>query len=353
MSAPVRFGLVGYGKGGQRFHAPLIASTPGCELSAVVTTSPQRREMLAAEHPGVAVFDDLAAMASAGVVDAVAISTTADSHVPLVVEALRSGLPVVCDKPFALDSRSAAETIALADELGIPLSVYQNRRWDSDVLTVRAALDSGRLGRLQRLESHIEQYAPPKGIPDSGGGILLDLGSHVVDQALLIAGPVASVYAELDHLDASVENPVCRFELALCHVGGTRSHVVGDLALHGRPGPRFRVFGTEGTLEVPAFDGQAEILMAGGSPVSEGDAWGVVPRERWARLHVGTTTTEFESLRGDWREFYAGFAAAVRGGAPVPVDPRDSLAGLLVLEAARRSALTGEVERLEVVRGGG
>lgn len=339
----VRFGLVGYGKGGQQFHAPLIADAPGCALTAVVTRSPQRRAAAVADHPGVEVFDDLAAMAASGLVDAVTVSTTADSHVPLVLEALDLGLPVISDKPFALDSATAAEALVAAEKAALPLSVYQNRRWDSDVLTVRAALASGRLGTLQRLESHMEQYAPPGGIPDSGGGILLDLGSHVVDQAILVAGPVASVFAQVDRLDGRPENPVCRFVLALRHTSGVASHLVGDLALHGGPGPRFRVFGTEGTLLVPAFDGQADVLMAGGSPRTEGEAWGVVPPTHTPTLHVGTTTEEFPAARGDWREFYTGFAAAVRDGSPVPVDPADSIAGLLVLEAAARSAETGEV----------
>jgi predicted dehydrogenase len=198
------------------------------------------------------------------------------------------------------------------------------------------------LGRVTRFESRIEQYTPPGGIPASGGGILLDLGAHAVDQALLLFGPVGSVYAELD--DAGGEPG--RFFIALGHINGVVSHLVGDLVLQGAPGTRFRVFGTIGSYDVDAFDGQADELMAGGSPTASGDAWGVVPRERWGRLHAGHTTRPWPSERGDWTVFYTAFADAVRGRGPVPVDPRDAVAGLEVLEAAQRSAETGQVVAL-------
>jgi predicted dehydrogenase len=335
---PVRIGLIGYGKGGRFFHAPLIGAAAGCELAAVVTRSAERRGDVDRDHPGTPVYDDLAQLAGAGV-DAVAISTPADTHVPLVLEAVSRGLPVVCDKPFALESSAAARAVEAAERAGVPLTVYQNRRFDADLLTVRTVIDSGELGRVTRFESRIEQHTPAGGIPSSGGGILLDLGAHVVDQALLLFGPVGSVYAELD--DAG--GVPGRFFVALRHTDGVVSHLVGDMVLRGAPGTRFRVLGTSGSYDVDAFDGQADELLAGGSPTASGDAWGVVPRERWGRLHTGHTTTLWPSERGDWTVFYAGFADAVRRRGPVPVDPRDAVAGLVVLEAAQRSAETGQV----------
>jgi len=338
---PVRIGLVGYSKGGRFFHAPLIAAAAGCELTGVVTRSAERRGDLERDHPGTPAYDDLAQLASAGV-DAVAISTPADTHVPLVLEAVSLGLPVVCDKPFALQSAAARQAVEAAKRAGVPLTVYQNRRFDADLLTVRAVIDSGELGQVTRFESRIEQYTPPGGIPSSGGGILLDLGAHVVDQALLLFGPAMSVYAELD--DAGGHPG--RFFIALRHAGGVVSHLVGDLVLHGAPGTRFRVFGTIASYDVDAFDGQADELMAGGSPTASGDAWGLVPRERWGRLHTGHTTRPWPSEHGDWTVFHTSFANAVRGRGDVPVDPWDAVAGLEVLEAAQRSAATGQVVAL-------
>jgi predicted dehydrogenase len=336
--APVRIGLVGYSNGGRYFHAPLIVGAEGCELAGVVTRSAERRRDLQRDHPGVPAYDDLAQLASAGV-DAVAISTPADTHVPLVLEALALGLPAVCDKPFALEPASARETMNAAERARLPLTVYHNRRFDADLLTVRALIGAGELGRVTRFESRIEQYTPPGGIPSSGGGILLDLGAHVVDQALLLFGAVSSVYAEHDDVDGHPG----RFFIALRHTSGVVSHLVGDMVLQGEPGPRFRVFGTTGTYDVPTFDGQANELMAGGSPTASGDAWGVVPRERWGRLHRGRTTRPWPSERGDWRVFYTSFADAVHGRGPVPVDPRDAVDGLEVLAAAQRSATSGKM----------
>ncbi len=306
-----------------------------------MTRSAERRRDLERDHPGTPAYDDLAQLAGAGV-DAVAVSTPADTHVPLVLEAVSRGLPVVCDKPFALESSAARQAVEVAERAGVLLTVYQNRRFDADLLTVRAVIDSGELGRVTRFESRIEQYTPPGGIPASGGGILLDLGAHVVDQALLLYGPVGSVYAELDDAGGAP----ARFFMALRHINGVVSHLVGDLVLQGAPGTRFRVFGTSGSYDVDAFDGQADELMAGGSPTASGDAWGVVPRERWGRLHTGHTTKPWPSERGDWTVFYTAFADAVRRRVPVPVDPHDAVAGLVVLEAAQRSAETGQVVTL-------
>ena len=338
---PVRIGLVGYGKGGRFFHAPLIAAAAGCELAGVVTRSAERRDELVRDFPGTPAYDDLAQLASAGV-DGVTISTPADTHVPLVREVISLGLPVVCDKPFAVQSAAARQALVEAERAGVLLTVYQNRRFDADLLTVRAVIDSGELGQVTRFESRIEQYTPPGGVPSSGGGILLDLGAHVVDQALLLFGPATSVYAELD----DVGGRPGRFFIAARHAAGVVSHLVGDVILHGVPGPRFRVFGTIASYDVGAFDGQADELIAGGSPSTSGDAWGVVPPQRWGRLHAGHTTRPWPAERGDWRVFYTSFADAVRGRGAVPVDPWDAVAGLEVLEAAQRSAATGQVVAL-------
>ena len=147
---PVRFGLVGYGFGGRYFHAPLIASAPDCELVGVVTSSPARRELVDREHPGVPTFDSLEALIATGI-EAVTVCTPADTHSALTEQALRAGLAVVCDKPFALDAAAALRTVELAEQLGLPLSPYQNRRWDSDFLTLRRLLEEGVLGEITGL----------------------------------------------------------------------------------------------------------------------------------------------------------------------------------------------------------
>src|SRR4051812_49470371 len=135
---PVRFGLVGYGFGGRWFHAPLLSSAPECELIGVVTGSPERRALVGQEHPGLATFDSLEDLAAAGA-EAVTISTPADTHTVLSERALRLGLAVVCDKPFALDAEAARGTVELAEQLRLPLAPYQNRRWGPHFRPVRGA----------------------------------------------------------------------------------------------------------------------------------------------------------------------------------------------------------------------
>lgn len=344
MSAPVRIGLVGFGSGGRHFHAPLIASAQECELVGVVTTSAERQALVAERLPGTATFPDLEALAAAGA-EAVAVSTPADTHVPLTQEALRLGLAVVCDKPFALDARSARETVELAESLGLLVTAYQNRRWDSDFLTVRRLADDGALGELTRFESRFERFRPGKAPGAAGGGTLRDLGTHLVDQALVLNGPATSVYAEVHPFqddEAALDDDVF---VALTHAGGARSHLWAS-SRQGAPGPRFRVAGTTGTYVVGGLDGQEARLLAGRSPATDGADWGSEPEQSWGRLHRGDDGEVVPTARGAWDGFYPAFAAAVRGTAPLPVDPWDAVATATVLDAARASAATGQVVAL-------
>ena len=337
--APVRIGLAGYGLGGRYFHAPLIASAANCEFLGVVTTSPERRGQVA-EDLGLPAFDDLAELASAGA-EAVAISTPAATHVPLTQQALRLGLAVVCDKPFALDADSARVTVELAEQLDVPLTVYQNRRWDSDFLTLRDLLDKGELGTLTVFESRFERFRPQPGPRAAGGGTLLDFGSHLADQALVLAGPVSRVYAEVHYRTGPGKLDDDVF-IALTHESGVQSHLWGSW-WQGAPGPRFRAAGTKGTYVIQDVDGQEAQLRSGGSPATSGDQWGVEPPERWGYLLRGDAKEPVPSARGAWTLFYPAFAAAVRGERPVPVNPWDAVATAAVLDAARASARTAQV----------
>lgn len=339
-TAPVSFGLLGYGFGGRYFHAPLIASAANCELVGVVTNAPLRREQLAQEHPGVTAYDSLEALAAAGI-EAVAISTPADNHVSLTQQALRFGLAVVCDKPFALDAASARGTAQLSDSLGGILSPYQNRRLDSDFLTVQRLLADGSLGEVTRVESSFERFSPSPGPSRSGGGALLDFGSHLFDQALLLLGPATAVHAEIHYrADNGLDDD---FFASLLHASGVRSHLSGSW-IQGAPAHRFRVTGSAGSYVAPGpMDSQEFALIDGRTPASDGDRWGVEPEGRWGTLQRGDRSEPVTSERGRWDAFYPAFAAAVRGAGPVPVDPWDAVATLEVIEAARRSAATGAV----------
>ncbi len=341
---PVRFAVVGYGFGGRYFHAPLIASGPGCELVGVVTRSPDRQALVAGEHPGSQVFEKLGDVVDAGA-EAVAISTPAATHSDLTDEAIRLGLHVVCDKPFALDAASAARSVELAATAGRLLSAYQNRRWDSDFLTIRDLVASGRLGTVTRFESRFERFAPDRGPGPAGGGTLLDFGSHLVDQALVLFGPVRHVYAEWRIRESGLDDDVF---VALTHEGGTRSHLSGSWS-QGAPGKRFRVVGTDGTYVVDGpMDGQESALVLGESPATLGDRWGTEPRSRWGSIRRGDDAVEVvPTVNGAWDTFYPSFSSAVRGTGEAPVPATEAVVTAQVLDAARRSATTGEVVTLK------
>ncbi len=348
MTRTTRIGLVGYGFGGRYFHAPLIESADGAELAGVVTRSPARRAEVEAEHPGVPVFGSLADLAAAGA-EAVAISTPADTHIALVLEAIDLGLGVVCDKPFALDAESARPAVLAAEGADVVLTVYQNRRWDADFLTVRKVIASGDIGRPIRFESRFERFTLDRGPSPSGGGLLLDFGAHLFDQALQLFGPAESVYAEADLHRTDLDGrplPEDRFFAAVRHRDGVTSHLSGSW-VEGAPGPRYRVTGTAGSfLLAKTMEGQEHALRAGDSPAEKGESWGLEPQADWGAVHQDDTITPVVTERGRWDTFYPAFAAAVRGEGPVPVDPWDAVVSLQLIDAARASARTGQVMKL-------
>jgi predicted dehydrogenase len=198
----------------------------------------------------------------------------------------------------------------------------------------------------------MEQPPQPEGLPVTGGGALLDVGSHAVDQARHLFGPVRSVYAELRTAPGGVGFDE-GFFVALQHDGGVISHITGDWARQGDVGSRFRVDGAAATLVVPDDDGQTARLMAGRTPESEGAAWGTVPESRWGAVHRAGVAVPVPSQQGDWSAYYTGLARAVRGEGPPPVDPWDAVASLEVLDAARASAADGQVVEPRATSGAG
>lgn len=348
-SAPLRVGLIGYGIGGAVFHAPLIAANPQLRLEMVVTANPERRGQVQERYPDTRVVDDAATLlARADELDLVVVASPNRTHVELARAALDAGLPVVVDKPFTPSVAEGAALIEHARGRDLMLTVFQNRRWDNDLLTVRKLLDQGELGAVHRYESRFERWVPtPKpgwremGGLDEAGGVLYDLGSHLIDQALLLFGPIATVFAEVDRRRPEVEVDDDAF-VALTHENGVRSHLwVGKFA--AQHGPRFRLLGDRAAYTKFGLDPQEADLRAGKLPA---DGWGIEPQERWGVLgaegHVRPVATE----PGCYSEFYDGVVAALRDGAPPPVDPADSVAGLRVIEAARRSSANCTVERI-------
>jgi scyllo-inositol 2-dehydrogenase (NADP+) len=256
VSDELRVGIAGFGLAGQVFHAPVIAATKGLRVTRVVTTDAGRAAKARAAFPEATVVGPVDELW--GAIDLLVVLTTNDAHVQLAMQALDRELAVVVDKPLATSASAAEELVAR----GGKLTVYQNRRWDGDFLTVRAAAASGELGELIRFESRFDRFVPvvrterwrESAEPRFGGGLLLDIGAHLVDQALLIGGPVRRVYAELDarRPGAVVEDDVY---LSLEHAGGLRSQLWTSTAapLHG---PRFRLTGLSAGIETHGLDPQ-------------------------------------------------------------------------------------------------
>jgi len=344
----LRVALAGYGLAGRVFHAPLVAATDGLELVTVVTGNPERVAQVHADHPDASVLATTEELfADPAAFDLLVVAATNDVHAPLARAALALGKAVVVDKPLALTAAEAADLVDAAATAGAVLSVFQNRRWDSDQLTLRRLLRDGELGTVLRFESRFERWRPqPR--PDSwrealpaveGGGLLLDLGSHLVDQALHLFGPAVRVYAEVDSRRGASDDDVF---VAVEHASGVRSHLWAG-ALAGAPGPRLRVLGSAGAYVVDDLDPQEDRLRAtGGLP-----AGGLpVDPASYGRLVRGDATEPVVSERGRWDLFYPAMAAAIAGAGPVPVDPADAVATLALIEAARLSAAEHRVVAL-------
>ena len=351
MPASFRVGLVGYGNGGATFHAPLIASTDGLTLAAIVTNDPERRQRVAEAHPGVHLASGVAELLDgAGRVDVLVVASPNRWHVAHAMAALDAGTDVVVDKPIAATAADARALVAHADARGRLLTVFQNRRWDGDLLTVQRLLRERRLGTVHRFESRFERWRPvpratwrERGAPEDAGGLLFDLGSHLVDQALVLFGPVARVSAEVDYRrdDAVVDDDVF---VALEHTTGVRTHI-WTTQLAASPGPRFVVRGTSGSYVKWGLDVQEDALKRGERPRDA--SWGTEPATAWGQVHDGTAAQAIETERGDYGAFYRQLVSALRGEGSAPVDPRDAVAALDVIEAARRSGIERRTVALE------
>lgn len=352
-ATPLRVGLVGYGLAGSVFHAPLIAATDGLVLDTVVTSNPERREQARAEHPDVRFAsspDEL--WTGDHPVDLVVLASPNRTHVPLATAALQAGVPVVVDKPLAGTAAEAYELAALAKDRGLLLSVFQNRRWDNDFRTLRHLVDSGELGTVQRFESRFERWRPqPKGgwresgDPAEIGGLLYDLGSHLVDQALTLFGPAVRVYAESDVRRPGAEVDDDTF-IAITHAGGVRSHLWAS-ATTAQLGPRFRALGSTAGYVKYGLDPQEAALRDGLRPGAGATGWGTEPESDWGTLGAGDSVRPVPTLPGDYPAYYAAVAAALRDGSAPPVTALEAAAALEVLEAARLSAREGRTVELE------
>jgi predicted dehydrogenase len=344
---PVNVALVGYGLGGSVFHAPLIDATPRLSLTTIVTSNPERRAAIGSRYPGVEVLPSVDALWEGGREwDLVVVSVPNADHFAIAAAALEAGSCTVVDKPITTSSEQGERLAQIAEAHGISVIPYHNRRWDGDFLTIQDLVADGRLGQLWRFESRFERWKPDAPVspswkqdPDrAGGGILWDLGSHLIDQALRLFGPPTQVYAELFWHSSVVDDDAF---VALAYRNGPTVHLWASTKA-ANFGPRFRLLGSERAFLKFGLDPQEDALRAEGSPSDPG--WGEEPMEAWGTLGTPDGSETVPTRPGAYQDFYAGVADHLLEGAPPPVDVRDAIAGLRIIEAAERSAASGRVE---------
>lgn len=337
MTHPIRLGLIGYGYAGKTFHAPLIRATPGLELAAIASRDAAK---VHADLPDIRVQETPAALIADDSLDVVVIATPNDTHAPLASAALRAGKHVVIDKPMALDLAEARALIALAETSPGHLSVFHNRRWDSDYLAVKQAIDAGVIGEVMHFESHIDRYRPTvrdrwRESAGPGSGIWYDLGPHLVDQALQLFGLPERVHAALAIQRAGgLSDDWAHVRLDY----GARQVIVHASMLVAGGARRFVVHGTHGSLVKTGADRQEAQLLAGLTPDAAG--WGDDPDPLTVIDAHGDARAQ-PVAAGDQRRYYAALRDAIVGASPCPVTSIEALAVMAVIDAGFASQREG------------
>ncbi|NLR71357.1 oxidoreductase [Novosphingobium sp. ERN07] len=333
---PHNVALIGYGYAGKTFHAPLIMAEPGLRLAAVVSRDATK---VHADLPGMRVEPDIASVLADPAIDLIVIATPNDSHAPLAHAAIDAVKALVVDKPLALTLAEARQIAAHAGERGTLLSVFHNRRWDGDFLTIQQAVATGMIGKVAHFESHFDRFRPTvrnrwRENPCPGSGVWADLGPHLVDQALCLFGLPTGVMASLGALREGAQTDdwahiVLEYPTLRCVLHA------GMLVAGGSP--RFVVHGSEGSLIKHGLDPQEGQLIEGLRPGAMD--WGKEPAPL-TRYDAQGTAHCLDVLPGDYPRFYAGIAAALKG-TPLDVTPEQSLAVMAVVGAAAEAARSG------------
>lgn len=343
MTTPrLQVGLVGYGLAGSVFHAPLILHTPGLALHSIVSS---QRDRLLRSFTDVHIRADVQQVLDDPAIDALVIATPNQAHAPLARAALAAGKHVLVDKPFALDSAEAETVVDAARLAGRVVTVFQNRRFDADFLTLRQLVDSGQLGRLAEIHSHFDRFRPQvrerwREDDAPGSGLWMDLGPHLLDQILQLCGWPDAISVDLlaqrdgargdDYFHAVLHYPRHR---AILHAG----------SLVAASAPRFVVHGSAGSYLKDGLDVQEDQLRRGVAPGAPG--WGVDPLHGdLVRVDAGGNSqrSTVDNVPGDYRVFYAAFRDAMLGTGEAPVSTQQALQLMRLLDAGRHSADSGQ-----------
>ncbi|KAL2074609.1 hypothetical protein VTL71DRAFT_8387 [Oculimacula yallundae] len=357
-------GVIGYGMSAKVFHIPIILRTPSFTLSAIVQRTPTPSNSAPSDHPNVKIYNSTNDIFSDPSIDVIVITTTPDTHFEFTSSALEAGKHVLVEKPFVPTSSQAETLISLSESTGKLICVYQNRRWDSDFLTVKKLIEEDTIGRIVEFNTHFDRYKPVK--PDTwkgtlgmenAGGVLYDLGTHLIDQVYTLFGLPESVLAvfanQRDGAPVEGEEPDSITILLQYGKGSGKPLVTikaGVMSIETEQ-PRYWIRGTKGSFKKFHLDVQEDQLQAGMKP---GDTWfGVESEERAGSLVVLEKGKPVQKVWSNvepvtYRRLYEEFARAIEGGGEqaVPVKASEARDVLRIIEAAREAATSGRAVSL-------
>lgn len=330
----MRVGISGYGLAGRVFHGPLLKGC-GFEVASILTSNPERMAQAKSDFPEALTFSELDAFLDSGL-DLVVIASSNVAHLPQTRAALERKIPTVVDKPMGRSVAEVKEMIELSEKNNMLLTTFFNRRWDSDSLTIKKLLSTGELGQPFRFDGRFERFRPDRNLaswrenlsPEDGGGLLLDLQSHLISTALDYFGPAQVVSASVRSIRGGADDDVT---VTLKHDSGVDSYLAAS-AVSGAPGPRVRLLGSKGALVINELDPQEDALRAGQVPL--GGMWST-PMTSAAAIHKGDEVISVESVPGNYAAFYSLVKAAIENGSAAPVSLADALRVAEIIEEAR------------------
>lgn len=350
MSRTINVAMASYGMSGMVFHAPLVHVHPHLSFAKVLERSHNRAANRYPQVTTVRTFKELLTSE----IDLVIVNTPDHLHFEMAKAALEAGKHVVVEKPFTVTVAEGEELMALAQQKGVLLSVFQNRRWDGDFMTVQKLTESQLLGELAEFESHFDRfrnYIQPgtwKEQGNTGTGSLYNLGSHLIDQALVLFGKPEALTADLAVTRSG--GKVTDYFNVILHYGGSFRAILKSGYLVRQAGPRFALHGHEGSFIKHGLDPQEDALKAGQLPLDQ--SWGSDPESQWGTLATTVSGMDINgkitTLNGDYRKYYNNVYRAITSGTELAVKPAESLAGIKIIEAAAKSHAQGKTVALDL-----